>query len=80
MQYLYIIMKVVFLALLCLGTASASWAGGFLRSSSSAANQQVVPTRTASEPNRIQRLHKAFDITDPNEDIRTNILLNMEGI
>jgi hypothetical protein len=80
MQYLSIIMKVVFLELLCLETASASWAGGFLRTSSSAANQQIVPTGTASEPNRIQRLHKAFDITDPNEDIRTNILLNMEGI
>lgn len=34
----------------------------------------------SAEDTRIQRLHKAFDITEPTEDIRTNVLLNMEGI
>jgi hypothetical protein len=87
MQFL---IMVIFVALLSLDTTSASWASSFLSSSSSsaeaataAANNHVAvtqPASTASEANRIQRLHKAFDITDPNEDIRTNILLNMEGI
>jgi hypothetical protein len=78
---------VIFVALLSLEITSASWSSSFLSSSSSAAveaaaaaNNHVAVTQPASEANRIQRLHKAFDITDPNEDFRTNILLNMEGI
>jgi flagellar capping protein FliD len=83
---------VIFVALLSLEITSASWSSSFLSSSSSSASVEAAaannnnhvavtqPASTASEANRIQRLHKAFDITDPNEDIRTNILLNMEGI
>lgn len=32
-------------------------------------------------PNRVRRLHEILSIgSDPNEDIRTNVLLNMAGV
>lgn len=30
--------------------------------------------------NRIHHLHKLLDISGPNQDIRTNVFLNMEGL
>jgi len=42
------------------------------------ASQRSPSTRPA---NTVQRLHEVLSISnDPNEDIRTNVLLNMEGI
>ena len=35
----------------------------------------VVP-----QGDRIQHLHRVFHINNPNEDIRTNVLLNIEGL
>lgn len=72
-------LKSIFSFMLLVLLADATWTSK-LSSGSEEAKNGVALSVLEFSGTRMQRLNKAFDITEPTEDIRTNILLNMEGI